>query len=249
MKAWIFFFMPSVSEDTVTVTGVAGAVSWFTVMLRPGRVCLNSLVVDCTVMPLTVSSAFWAYCATEPEVAAPLNASAERLESPLASTVKPESAPVLRERRTRRSPWASLSTEATTPAPLLLMAWTTSSSLAPAAISISSGVPGLLNWVPFAFQAPMVMVSLPAPNCVSFGMMPVATDWLRASLFTEITEEPGSALASVTETRSEEHTSELQSQSNLVCRLLLEKKKKYMFRLPHERQLKLVYPYQLPGIR
>src|SRR5256886_3807180 len=28
--------------------------------------------------------------------------------------------------------------------------------------------------------------------------------------------------------RSEEHTSELQSQSNLVCRLLLEKKKKHM---------------------
>src|SRR2546430_12790584 len=30
-----------------------------------------------------------------------------------------------------------------------------------------------------------------------------------------------------TRSRSEEHTSELQSQSNLVCRLLLEKKKKY----------------------
>src|SRR5438270_8594197 len=30
----------------------------------------------------------------------------------------------------------------------------------------------------------------------------------------------------VSEQRSEEHTSELQSQSNLVCRLLLEKKKK-----------------------
>src|SRR2546430_7516442 len=29
------------------------------------------------------------------------------------------------------------------------------------------------------------------------------------------------------EKRSEEHTSELQSQSNLVCRLLLEKKKKF----------------------
>src|SRR2546430_10713683 len=28
--------------------------------------------------------------------------------------------------------------------------------------------------------------------------------------------------------RSEEHTSELQSQSNLVCRLLLEKKKQYL---------------------
>src|SRR2546430_8238757 len=32
--------------------------------------------------------------------------------------------------------------------------------------------------------------------------------------------------------RSEEHTSELQSQSNLVCRLLLEKKKKKKQRIP-----------------
>src|SRR2546430_9147604 len=32
---------------------------------------------------------------------------------------------------------------------------------------------------------------------------------------------------SMGEKRSEEHTSELQSQSNLVCRLLLEKKKKH----------------------
>src|SRR2546430_7232935 len=32
-------------------------------------------------------------------------------------------------------------------------------------------------------------------------------------------------LGSTSNTRSEEHTSELQSQSNLVCRLLLEKKK------------------------
>src|SRR2546430_11367307 len=34
------------------------------------------------------------------------------------------------------------------------------------------------------------------------------------------------AIAIVKGERSEEHTSELQSQSNLVCRLLLEKKKK-----------------------
>src|SRR2546427_7517923 len=34
------------------------------------------------------------------------------------------------------------------------------------------------------------------------------------------------ALALLLDERSEEHTSELQSQSNLVCRLLLEKKKK-----------------------
>src|SRR3989475_2893378 len=32
-------------------------------------------------------------------------------------------------------------------------------------------------------------------------------------------------------TRSEEHTSELQSQSNLVCRLLLEKKKKKIIKV------------------
>src|SRR5438270_8409330 len=38
--------------------------------------------------------------------------------------------------------------------------------------------------------------------------------------------------------RSEEHTSELQSQSNLVCRLLLEKKKET--ELPHRRRLNLL---------
>src|SRR2546430_6658875 len=36
----------------------------------------------------------------------------------------------------------------------------------------------------------------------------------------------GRAVADRAAVRSEEHTSELQSQSNLVCRLLLEKKKK-----------------------
>src|SRR5438270_7335325 len=39
-------------------------------------------------------------------------------------------------------------------------------------------------------------------------------------------------------TRSEEHTSELQSQSNLVCRLLLEKKKKIL-----RSSIKLIYMY------
>src|SRR5260221_3457498 len=34
--------------------------------------------------------------------------------------------------------------------------------------------------------------------------------------------------------RSEEHTSELQSHSDLVCRLLLEKKKKYSVPFPYE---------------
>src|SRR2546430_10733492 len=39
--------------------------------------------------------------------------------------------------------------------------------------------------------------------------------------------------AAFTRLRSEEHTSELQSQSNLVCRLLLEKKKHHSLRLFH----------------
>src|SRR2546430_13338491 len=38
--------------------------------------------------------------------------------------------------------------------------------------------------------------------------------------------------------RSEEHTSELQSQSNLVCRLLLEKKKKTEERPHNQRELR-----------
>src|SRR2546427_8093250 len=43
------------------------------------------------------------------------------------------------------------------------------------------------------------------------------------------------AIAAEPESRSEEHTSELQSQSNLVCRLLLEKKKRTQSRVQVER--------------
>src|SRR2546427_8153464 len=39
--------------------------------------------------------------------------------------------------------------------------------------------------------------------------------------------------------RSEEHTSELQSQSNLVCRLLLEKKKKKQSQESHDRRCQI----------
>src|SRR2546430_3046721 len=44
-------------------------------------------------------------------------------------------------------------------------------------------------------------------------------------------------------TRSEEHTSELQSQSNLVCRLLLEKKK-----FDHQNERRLHLDRQLPVV-
>src|SRR5688572_32478004 len=53
-------------------------------------------------------------------------------------------------------------------------------------------------------------------------------------------------------TRSEEHTSELQSQSNLVCRLLLEKKKSHNqhFKIKHRQRsrkylLRLVIKYYM----
>src|SRR2546430_3773729 len=51
-----------------------------------------------------------------------------------------------------------------------------------------------------------------------------ATSSMRRSLSTSDAGDPSSEL-SCSWKRSEEHTSELQSQSNLVCRLLLEKKK------------------------
>src|SRR2546427_10015425 len=53
------------------------------------------------------------------------------------------------------------------------------------------------------------MKLVPVPGLVSTRISPLASSTRRRTI-----------------ERSEEHTSELQSQSNLVCRLLLEKKKK-----------------------
>src|SRR5690606_40013646 len=51
---------------------------------------------------------------------------------------------------------------------------------------------------------------------------PILNDWCRMSIFHCST----IGIRPTTVVRSEEHTSELQSRENLVCRLLLEKKKK-----------------------
>src|SRR2546430_11654470 len=45
--------------------------------------------------------------------------------------------------------------------------------------------------------------------------------------------------------RSEEHTSELQSQSNIVCRLLLEKKKQHRHAKPNDKALSCAPPDSL----
>src|SRR2546427_5909766 len=51
-------------------------------------------------------------------------------------------------------------------------------------------------------------------------------DLIKAQVRIAAGEKMEDATGAIIASRSEEHTSELQSQSNLVCRLLLEKKKK-----------------------
>src|SRR2546430_17645847 len=63
----------------------------------------------------------------------------------------------------------------------------------------------------------------PLSNCVCAS--PSTTRSFGLSSTSSCTSSPSAFAASCATERSEEHTSELQSQSNLVCRLLLEKKK------------------------
>src|SRR5688572_33453555 len=65
-------------------------------------------------------------------------------------------------------------------------------------------------------------------QCSSYGMLNQTKSIMESlSLFTvKVITNSLKDCQKLTELRSEEHTSELQSQSNLVCRLLLEKKKK-----------------------
>src|SRR2546430_11502917 len=58
------------------------------------------------------------------------------------------------------------------------------------------------------------VLSRPSPECSNARSADVT-----------VRTQPATAMRACAHTRSEEHTSELQSQSNLVCRLLLEKKK------------------------
>src|SRR2546427_5522777 len=68
---------------------------------------------------------------------------------------------------------------------------------------------------------------------ISCALRPASESLSKTSSPVRAATSPEITRMSVVLPRSEEHTSELQSQSNLVCRLLLEKKKKqnYMTRL------------------
>src|SRR2546430_379757 len=80
-----------------------------------------------------------------------------------------------------------------------------------------------------ACVCPTMTMSRPAARAPSIsGSRSTVTSGLepRLSCSSPFTERCASRWAMTLTPRSEEHTSELQSQSNLVCRLLLEKKKK-----------------------
>src|SRR5438309_3502242 len=62
------------------------------------------------------------------------------------------------------------------------------------------------------------------PGGTSWGRAPPS--WTCSPPSSRCSSSPSAAPSSSTRTRSEEHTSELQSQFHLVCRLLLEKKNK-----------------------
>src|SRR2546430_12978581 len=77
--------------------------------------------------------------------------------------------------------------------------------------------------LPLSSRASVGTAEIPLSAACEDGYRWRKSRWLSRSSSSTATRWRGSCGA----LRSEEHTSELQSQSNLVCRLLLEKKKKY----------------------
>src|SRR2546430_4908334 len=99
-------------------------------------------------------------------------------------------------------------------------------------IAFTPLVPSLVLWLALAAIAVIAALLLlgrargAAVRVTALALILLA---LANPSFTREDREPLSSVAAVVidkSPRSEEHTSELQSQSNLVCRLLLEKKKK-----------------------
>src|SRR5256885_2623552 len=89
------------------------------------------------------------------------------------------------------------------------------------------------DWVPDAYRQTLIRQISQHAHSEIVGMLPEG-NWItrapslrrKAVLIAKVQDEGGHGM------RSEEHTSELQSPCNLVCRLLLEKKKKNPGELP-----------------
>src|SRR5206468_9529942 len=82
----------------------------------------------------------------------------------------------------------------------------------------------LLSWVACSLSSPMTwfdMSTCPKTRATTFRSTRCWRPWGRFDCTPELL-----ATSNLSPYRSEEHTSELQSRSDLVCRLLLEKKKK-----------------------
>src|SRR5438132_6670549 len=76
-------------------------------------------------------------------------------------------------------------------------------------------------------------------------LFPYTTLFRSCSASHQVSTASGLAMCGQWKSRSEEHTSELQSHSDLVCRLLLEKKKRYIqqqIRAAHDYELMLAEP-------
>src|SRR3989475_5336585 len=124
------------------------------------------------------------------------------------------------DRATRGSSSASSSTSSSVSTGLISISFFTSSSTSTMSLWLRAGTTTVLTparaaAVSFSLSPPLGSTR---PRSVSSPV--IATSWREGRWHRS----NASAVAIV---RSEEHTSELQSQSNLVCRLLLEKKKKH----------------------
>src|SRR5690606_41846060 len=89
----------------------------------------------------------------------------------------------------------------------------------PSALSLHDALPISLNTITSAVMVQITTVSM---NGSRRATIPSRTGWSVRAAECAMAAEPAPASF---EKRSEEHTSELQSRENLVCRLLLEKKK------------------------
>src|SRR2546427_6108044 len=105
---------------------------------------------------------------------------------------------------------------------------------------MASGRLAIWMWLqvepPFCARPAASWVITPLPS--RWAAMPSS----EPMVITPVPPTPATTMPQACSARSEEHTSELQSQSNIVCRLLLEKKNEHSHRLIQRSSVCLVRP-------